>query len=74
MPSLYTRHKDMPRVELRSEGSAQGTAQRRPSGVPFLFAPFLWASKEKGPVCAAERALQIIPLPGSGGMDLDWAI
>jgi hypothetical protein len=32
-------------------------ASDRHQRAPFLFAPFLWASKEKGPACAADRAL-----------------
>ena len=35
--------------EAPNEGSAQGTAKRRTPGVSFLFVPFLWTSKEKGP-------------------------
>ena len=41
-------------TRLFPEGRREVGAQRRPSrGVPFLFVPFLRASKEKGPACGA---------------------
>jgi hypothetical protein len=60
--------RDVPCVKLRRERSAQRSPLRAGIlGAPFLFAPFLWASKEKGPVCAAESALLNKSIAADGG-------